>query len=57
MLLQAPCSLSPKGIRHSFANIGDQPTKMLFLYAPAGMEAMFAENRDARGPRAPRTAE
>ncbi len=32
----------PRGVIHSFANGGD-PARMLFLYAPAGMEGMFAE--------------
>jgi len=33
----------PKGTRHSYATVGTMPVRMLFLYAPAGMEGMFAE--------------
>ena len=33
----------PRGTPHHFANVGDAPAKMLFLYSPAGMEDMFAE--------------
>ena len=33
----------PKGTRHGFTNVGTTPARMLFLYAPAGMERMFAE--------------
>ncbi len=33
----------PQGTRHSYATVGTTPARMLFLYAPAGMERMFAE--------------
>jgi mannose-6-phosphate isomerase-like protein (cupin superfamily) len=33
----------PKGTRHSYATVGKVPVRMLFLYAPAGMEGMFTE--------------
>lgn len=33
----------PKGTKHSYATVGSTPVRMLFLYAPAGMEAMFDE--------------
>lgn len=33
----------PKGTKHSYATVGTAPVRMLFLYAPAGMEAMFDE--------------
>lgn len=33
----------PRGTSHHFSNVGDGLAKMLFMYSPAGMEAMFAE--------------
>lgn len=33
----------PRGVVHSFANVGTTPARMLFMYSPAGMEGMFAE--------------
>jgi quercetin dioxygenase-like cupin family protein len=33
----------PKGTKHSYATVGTAPVRMLFLYAPAGMEMMFDE--------------
>ena len=33
----------PKGTKHSYATVGTVPVHMLFLYVPAGMEAMFDE--------------
>lgn len=33
----------PRGAIHSYATVGDAPVRMLFLYAPSGMEAMFGE--------------
>lgn len=33
----------PRGTPHSFANGAGGPARMLFMYSPAGMEAMFAE--------------
>jgi hypothetical protein len=36
-------SFSPKGQRHLFANISDQPAKMLCWMTPAGLEQFFME--------------
>jgi len=33
----------PRGVVHSYATVGTAPVRMLFLYAPAGMEGMLAE--------------
>jgi quercetin dioxygenase-like cupin family protein len=33
----------PRGTVHHFANVGDGLARMLFMYSPAGMEAMFPE--------------
>jgi quercetin dioxygenase-like cupin family protein len=33
----------PRGTPHHFENVGDGLAKMLFMYSPAGMEAMFPE--------------
>jgi len=33
----------PRGTAHTFSNVGSAPARMLFFYAPAGMERMFAE--------------
>ncbi|MCT2590295.1 cupin domain-containing protein [Streptomyces sp. N2-109] len=34
----------PKGVRHSFRNLSrTTPARIYFLYAPAGMDGMFAE--------------
>jgi hypothetical protein len=33
----------PKGTQHSYAAVGTVPVRMLFFYAPAGMEKMFDE--------------
>jgi quercetin dioxygenase-like cupin family protein len=33
----------PRGTVHSYATVGTVPVRMLFLYAPAGMEHMFGE--------------
>lgn len=33
----------PKGALHAYAAVGTNPVRMLFLYAPSGMEGMFAE--------------
>lgn len=35
--------LVPRGVVHSYRNVGDGPARMLFLYSPPGMEAMFPE--------------
>jgi quercetin dioxygenase-like cupin family protein len=45
----------PRGTPHHFSNVGDAPARMLFMYSPAGMEAMFAEIGSAgtRGVQAP----
>lgn len=34
---------APKGIQHAYSNVGSTPARMLFLFAPAGMERIFAE--------------
>jgi mannose-6-phosphate isomerase-like protein (cupin superfamily) len=33
----------PRGTRHHFTNVGGGLARMLFMYSPAGMEAMFSE--------------
>ena len=33
----------PRGTVHSYATVGTAPVRLLFLYAPAGMERMFGE--------------
>jgi quercetin dioxygenase-like cupin family protein len=33
----------PRNVAHSYQNVGEGPAKMLFMYSPAGMEAMFPE--------------
>jgi quercetin dioxygenase-like cupin family protein len=33
----------PRGIHHSFSNIGDKPGRMLALIQPAGLENLFRE--------------
>lgn len=33
----------PRGVPHSYSNVGAGPARMLFMYSPAGMEDMFAE--------------
>ena len=33
----------PRNVAHSYRNVGADPAKMLFMYCPAGMEAMFPE--------------
>jgi quercetin dioxygenase-like cupin family protein len=47
--------LVPRGAPHHFSNVGDAPARMLFMYSPGGMEAMFSEIGSAgtRGVRAP----
>jgi len=45
----------PRGTPHHFSNTGSGLAKMLFMYAPAGMEGMFAEigtpgTRGVQGP-------
>jgi mannose-6-phosphate isomerase-like protein (cupin superfamily) len=45
----------PRGVVHSYSNVGEGPAKMLFLYSPAGMDGMFPElgkpgRRGAVGP-------
>lgn len=34
---------SPKGQRHSFRNVGENPAKLLFWVVPAGLEQFFIE--------------
>lgn len=45
----------PRGVRHHFANVAEGLAKMLFMYSPAGMEAMFPEigTPGTRGVQAP----
>jgi quercetin dioxygenase-like cupin family protein len=31
----------PRGVAHSFQNVGEQPGRMLVTFAPAGMEGFF----------------
>ena len=33
----------PRNVAHSYRNVGEDPAKMLFMYSPAGMDAMFSE--------------
>ena len=33
----------PKGAKHRFRNNGDQTARMLFFFAPAGIEKLFDE--------------
>ena len=33
----------PRDVPHRFENRSDQPAKMLFWFAPAGLEGMFVE--------------
>jgi oxalate decarboxylase/phosphoglucose isomerase-like protein (cupin superfamily) len=46
----------PRGTPHHFSNVDDTPARMLFMYSPAGMEAMFSQIGSAgtRGVQAPR---
>lgn len=41
----------PRNVAHSYRNVGEGSAKMLFMYSPAGMEAMFPEigKRGRRG--------
>jgi hypothetical protein len=34
---------APKGIQHAYSNVGSTRVRILFLFAPAGIERMFAE--------------
>lgn len=45
----------PRGIAHSFKNVGTGNARMLFMYSPAGMEGMFPEigTPGTRGVQAP----
>jgi mannose-6-phosphate isomerase-like protein (cupin superfamily) len=36
----------PRGTRHRFRNIGDETTRMVFLFTPGGPEALFVEGGD-----------
>src|SRR3954470_11877673 len=31
----------PRGTRHAFRNVGDEPARILVLFTPSGMEAFF----------------
>ena len=31
----------PRNVAHSYRNVGESPAKMVFMYSPAGMDAMF----------------
>jgi quercetin dioxygenase-like cupin family protein len=31
----------PRGVSHTFQNIGEEPARMLVMFAPAGMEGFF----------------
>jgi mannose-6-phosphate isomerase-like protein (cupin superfamily) len=33
----------PRSVAHSYRNVGEGPAKMLFMYSPAGMDAMFPD--------------
>jgi len=36
----------PRGIRHRFKNVSNEQAKMIFLYTPAGPEALFLQGGD-----------
>jgi hypothetical protein len=36
----------PRGVPHTFANLGDEPVWALGVILPAGIEAMFAEQAE-----------
>lgn len=36
----------PRGIPHAFANLSDNPTRVIGLIVPSGLEAMFAEQAE-----------
>ena len=40
----------PKGAKHRFRNNGDKTAKMLFFFAPAGIEELFNEFADMAEP-------
>ena len=35
--------LRAENVAHSYRNVGESPAKMVFMYSPAGMDAMFPE--------------
>jgi mannose-6-phosphate isomerase-like protein (cupin superfamily) len=41
----------PRGVRHCFQNIGDEPARIVVMFAPAGMERFFEQH--ARLPEGP----
>lgn len=43
----------PRGTVHSYTTVSTTPVRMLFLYAPAGMERMFGEIGTAARPGVP----
>jgi mannose-6-phosphate isomerase-like protein (cupin superfamily) len=40
--------LVPRGVAHSFANVGDQPTRAIFIFSPSGTERWFEEMAELR---------
>ena len=40
----------PRGAPHTWQNVGDEPARMLVLFAPAGMEAFFDRFAAMDGP-------
>jgi mannose-6-phosphate isomerase-like protein (cupin superfamily) len=46
-LLDAPAGsfvFVPRGTRHCFQNVGDEPARILVMFTPAGMERFFEEH-------------
>jgi hypothetical protein len=37
------CIFGPRGIPHSFQNVGDTPGRLLAIYTPAGVERFFQQ--------------
>jgi quercetin dioxygenase-like cupin family protein len=40
----------PRGVPHTWENVGDAPARMLVLFTPAGMERFFDRFADLDGP-------
>ena len=40
----------PRGVVHQPSNLGTQPTKVLLIFSPAGMDSFFAEVAERRIP-------
>jgi mannose-6-phosphate isomerase-like protein (cupin superfamily) len=40
---QGACIFGPRGIPHSFQNVGDTPGRLLAIYAPSGVERFFEQ--------------